>query len=490
MKEQNVQILQHIFNMTMTKMIKIDTIENWLNAVSYSHSNSNHTRTQYTHHIQRFLKYIGKTADQILKEYEILDDKQFKHRYTPLIVSLIGEMRKANYSPSTQQNVIATIKSFFKYNSLPLGYIPSTREYARFHNRPITKEEIKLIIKEAQPREKAYYSLMVQSGLRPQTISNLKIGDLENLLEENTLIPCLITIRQEITKGKYSEYFTFTAEESIQYIKEYLKRQRKQPLTPEEYLFTMQNGKTPVKPDVINHTFARTIKKLRKENIIDFKTDTETVNNKIRTNNKIKLYNLRKYFRNNNHADWDYKNFWMGHISKLGVDKHYIDTSTTPENIKKHKQIYKEKAMPYLKIETTTPDEIIQTATKLETENKEFKEQLAKMQKELQNMQLQIELNAQGEWQRRINEMTKPPEEVRKNRLLTPEAYKIIRIEAPKSNKPYTQRLLELNLKQYKETLENIKKLNIENKEQNIKYMERMIKYNKTILQQYSKTKK
>jgi len=366
--------------MTTIKMIKIDTIENWLNAVSYSHSNSNHTRTQYTHHIQRFLKYIGKSPDQILKEYEILDDKQFKRRYTPLIISLIGEMRKANYSPSTQQNVTATIKSFFKYNSLPLGYIPSTREYARFHNRPITKEEIKLIVKEAQPREKAYYSLMVQSGLRPQTISNLKIGDLENLLQENTPIPCLITIRQEITKGKYSEYFTFTAEESIQHIKEYLKRQRKQPLTLEEHLFTMQNGKTPVKPDVINHTFARTIKKLRKENIIDFKTDIETVNNKIRTNNKIKLYNLRKYFRNNNHADWDYKNFWMGHISKLGVDKHYIDTSTTPENIEKHRQIYKEKAMPYLKIETTTPDEIVQTATKLENENKELKNRLEKIE--------------------------------------------------------------------------------------------------------------
>lgn len=389
MKEQNVQILQHIFNITTIKMTKTDTIENWLNAVSYSHSNSNHTRTQYTHHIQRFLKYIGKTADQILKEYEILDDKQFKHRYTPSIISLIGEMGKANYSPSTQQNVIATIKSFFKYNSLPLGYIPSTRKYARFHNRPITKEEIKLIIKEAQPREKAYYSLMVQSGLRPQTISNLKIGDLENLLEKNTPIPCLITIRQEITKGKYSEYFTFTAEENIQYIKEYLKRQRKQPLTSEEYLFTMQNGKTPVKPDVINHTFARTIKKLRKENIIDFKTDTGTVNNKIRTNNKIKLYNLRKYFRNNNHADWDYKNFWMGHISKLGVDKHYIDTSTTPENIEKHRQIYKEKTMSYLKIETTTPDEFIPTITDLqnkitkqENENKQLKHTITRMDKQ------------------------------------------------------------------------------------------------------------
>jgi hypothetical protein len=234
---------------------------------------------------------------------------------------------------------------------------------------------------------------MTQSGLRPQTISNLKIEDLEKLLNENTPIPCLITIRQEITKGKYSEYFTFTGEESIQYIKNYLKRQRKQPLAPEEYLFTMENGKTPVNPDVINHTFSRTIKTLRKENTIDFKTDSETVNNKIRTNNKIKLYNLRKYFRNNNHADWDYKNFWMGHISKLGVDKHYIDTSTTPENIEKHRQIYKEKAMQHLKIETATPDETIQTITELqnkltkqENENKDLKDQIGTIQQNIKKL--------------------------------------------------------------------------------------------------------
>lgn len=366
----------YILNMIVIKMTNSDTIENWLNTVAYSHSNSDNTRTGYIHHIKGFLNHIKKTADQILEEYKTLDDKQFKQKYTPLITSLIGEMRKANYSSSTQHNVIASIKSFFKYNSLPLGYIPLTKGYIRFHNRPITKEEIKQIIKQSKPRERAYYSLMTQSGLRPQTISNLKIGDLENLLEPNTPIPCLIIIRQEITKGKYSEYFTFTAEESIKHIKEYFKRQRKQPLTPEEYLFTMQNGKTPVKPDVINHIFARTIKNLKKENILDFKTDSEIVNNKTRTYNKIKLYNLRRYFRNNNHADWDYKNFWLGHISKLGADKHYIDTSTTPENIEKHRQIYKEKTMPYLTIETISPDEIIQTARKIETENQELKKQM------------------------------------------------------------------------------------------------------------------
>ncbi len=56
---------------------------------------------------------------------------------------------------------------------------------------------------------------MTQSGLRPQTISKLKISNIEYLLEENTPIPCLIRIYEENTKGEYAEYFTFAGEESI-----------------------------------------------------------------------------------------------------------------------------------------------------------------------------------------------------------------------------------------------------------------------------------
>ena len=410
-------------------MTETDAIENWLNTVAYSHSDSKQTRIIYKLNIQKFLNHAKTTIEQILKEYnDSKTEKEFKQKWTSIIMSLIGKMRENNYSPSTQHNVIATIKSFYKYNSLPLSYIPTGKRYLRFHNRPITREEIQLIIKEAKPREKAYYALMTQSGLRPQTISKLKIGDFENLLDENTPIPCLIMIRQEITKGKYSEYFTFTGQESIQYIKEYLKRQRKQPLTPEEYLFTMENGETPVNPDVINHTFTRTIKTLRTENTIDFKTDSETVNNKTRTSNKLKLYNLRKYFRNNNHADWDYKNFWMSHMNKLGVDKHYMDTSTTPENIEKHRQIYKEKAMPHLKIETTTPDETIQTITTLKNENQELK-------KELETIKIQInmieKIYTQTMTKIDIQLKSLSLKDKKKFLTLTPKAYKQLKKQHP-----------------------------------------------------------
>jgi len=368
-------------------MKEIDPIENWLNTVAFNHSNSLQTRTIYKAYFRKFLDHAQTTAESILQDYNAsTSEKEFKQKYTPIIMSLIGEMSKQNLSQSTKQCVMATIKSFFKYNSLPLGYIPTGKQLIEFHNRDIEKEEIEKIIEEAQPREKAYYALMVQSGLRPQTISELAIGDLEGLLDENTPIPCLIKVPQDKTKGQYSEYFTFTSKESIVYIKEYLKRERNQPLTLEDYLFTMKHGKSPVRPDVINHTFKRTVEKLKTQNILNFKTIKKDMPNEKRksvSRNELRLYNLRKYFRNNAHVGWDYVNFWMGHIAKLGSDKHYFSQT----NIEQHRQRYKEKAMPHLSIETTTPDEIAPIITDLQNrltqrdnENKELKERLTKIE--------------------------------------------------------------------------------------------------------------
>ena len=349
--------------------------------MGYSHSNSENTKISYRYNFKNFLNFAGTTANQILEEYENLDDKKFKRKYTSIIMSYLGKLQKEQFAPSTIQIAVNTVKSFFKYNSLPLNFIPSGRQFTMFHNRDIIKEEIEAIIKDAQPREKAYYALMTQSGLRPNEISNLKIENLENLLENDTPIPCLIKIQQEITKGKYQEYFTFTGQESINYIKEYLKREREQPLTPEEYLFTMTDGKTKTKPDLISHIFRRTVKKLQKENVLKFKN----IQGEKANRNELRLYNLRKYFRNHaGKAGTDFVNFWMGH--SLGIDAHYFSQTDIPQ----HRKQYQDLAMKNLRIETKTPDQNESTIAELQTriterekQNQELKDQLESQQKQI-----------------------------------------------------------------------------------------------------------
>lgn len=459
----------------VSDLIKIDLnpiIENWLSQIAYSHSNSENTRTAYIHNLQKFLDNIGKTPDQILSEYDNLDEKQFKRFYSTQLISYLVKLQKEGYSPATQQIAVNAIKSFFKYNNLPLNYIATGRKFVTYHNRDIRKEEIEEIIKIAEPREKAFYVLMAQSGLRPNEICNLKIENLEKLLDENTPIPCLIKINQDQTKGEYSEYFTFTGKESIYYLKEYLKR-RKQPLNPDEHLFTKEDNKTAIDTDLMSHMFRRTVTKLKDQKILDFKNKAGDKTNR----NELRLYNLRKYFRNHAGEAGTFINFWMGH--SLGVDDHYFSKDISEENIEKHRKIYAEQAMPTLRLESKTPNQNENTITKLEQENKELKNRLLKIENTLfpkpqdqpdrvyltdeeeENLE---QIRAQGKWEEEHPEEVKKEEERQRKSYLEYVKYREqhpeIELQEEKQYRQYVEGELAVLQNKIKEIFDLIKQKN------------------------------
>ena len=56
----------------------LDLVETWLNTVAYSHSGSEGTKNDYRFAFQYFSKFIEKTPQQILTEYEGSTDREFK----------------------------------------------------------------------------------------------------------------------------------------------------------------------------------------------------------------------------------------------------------------------------------------------------------------------------------------------------------------------------------------------------------------------------
>jgi integrase len=354
-------------------------VERWLRAVAFSHSNSHNTRLGYLNYIERFFEFAQTNPEQIQADYDNMDEKKFKQKYTPLIIDFGAKVNYEKFSPSSVSKSINTPKSFFKYHSLPLNFIPSPKEYAIFHNRDIIKEEVEEIIKVAEPRERAFYVLMVQSGLRPNEICSLRIESLENLLDENPPVPNLIRIPQEDAKGKYSEYFTFCGKESIYYLKEYIKRRSN--LTPEAYLFTKEDNETQIDTDLVSHVFRRTVVKLKKQNVLDFKNKKSAKANR----NEIRLYNLRKYFRNHANAGADYVNFWMGH--SLGVDDHYFSKT----DVEQHRTKYKQFALPSLRIDARTPNQTDQTITELQDKLEMQRKELQEKKAEIENLKANLE---------------------------------------------------------------------------------------------------
>jgi len=346
--------------------MQLDIIKTWLNNVALSHSNSNRTREAYKNNLQLFCNFIGKTPEQIMTEYDGSTDREFKREYARYIQAFMSAEFERGMAQNTINTRLAAVKSFFKYNDLPLGYIPAPRMRVTYHNRDITHEEVKLILNASRPRERAFYAILAQSGLRPFTICSLKFKHIKEDLIANR-VPCKIDVPQEIAKGKYRGYFTFITHEAVEYLKAYLNTRRR--ITDDDFLFVKQGSKQQANPKSISALFSRTLQKLEEKGLIE-------VEQKKRDKPRdVRLYSLRKFFRKHaNQAGFEFVQFWMGHIVKTGQEEHY-----RPTDVEHHRKLYAENAMPFLRLETATPTETEKTIA-------ELREQLTKRDQEIDAM--------------------------------------------------------------------------------------------------------
>jgi len=358
-------------------MQKFDVVQAWIDNVAYSHSKCENTNYQYRHAFQIFCDFIEKTPQQILEEYEGMTDREFRRKYANYVRALISHLNQ-KYAIGTVKLIVSIIRSFFKYNDLPLGHIPTARRKVTYHNRDITKEEIVNILKISHPRDRAFFCMMAQTGLRPDTLCSLRLKHIQPEFDKG-IIPCKVDVPQEITKGEYRSYFTFMGEESVKHLKDYLKT--RPDVGPEDYLFTLHGKDTEMNRRSVSHIFSRAIVKLKRKGLMDFEQGEKGKPGELR------LYNLRKFFRKYAHqAGFEIVQFWMGHIVKEGEEEHY-----RPKDVEFHRQLYAEKAMPFLRLETATPTETDKIIQRQAEEIEDLKGQLAKMDEEHKRLDEKIE---------------------------------------------------------------------------------------------------
>ena len=163
-------------------MSQSNIVETWLSQVAYSHSQSKRTEHDYRNIMANYCKFHNTTPEKILSDYETTDEKTFKHKHTQQLQNWMTSLINRKLAILTIKTRAAVIQSFYKYNQLPLGFIPKARKMITYHNRDIEAKEIAQIIAHSQLREKAFFAIMAQSGLRPYTLSKLKIKSIKNRL--------------------------------------------------------------------------------------------------------------------------------------------------------------------------------------------------------------------------------------------------------------------------------------------------------------------
>jgi integrase len=364
-----------------SKMEKFNVVQAWIDNVAYSHSKSENTGVEYQRLLRNFCDFIGKTPQQILDDYEDMRDRDYRRKYAQYVRALVSKMQNEGYAPNSIKNQVSVVQSFFKYNDLPLGHVPIGRKKIVYHNRDITKEEIQTILEVSRPRDKAFFCMMAQSGLRPDTLCSLRIKHIEPEFSKG-IIPCKIEVPEELAKGEFGAYFTFMGEESVKYLKAYLATRPN--IGPEDYLFASHGTDKRTNPKSVSSLFMRSIEKLKAKGIMEFEQKQK---NKPRT---VRLYNLRKYFRKEaGKAGIEYVNFWMGHKTDYQAshipssDVHYFSR----EDVEFQRQLYAEKAMPHLRLETRTPDEREVEIVELRKQLEERDKKMETLEEKLKNME-------------------------------------------------------------------------------------------------------
>lgn len=353
-------------------MAKYSIIDTWVETVSIS--DSPRTKENYKYQMQQFCNFIERTPEEIVQDYRnrktMIERDNFKAEYGQMIRAWFTHLQRKGYARNTLEVSVGVVSSFFKHNDLPLVNTPKIRAYTEFHNRDIERWEIQKILEVSNPRNKAAYALMAQSGLRPHTLIQLQIEDFEDILSEKPTIPQKIEVPQSKSKGEFKPYFTFCGPEAVKYIKSYLNTRTE--LNPKSYLFTkFGHEDEPLSRSVLSVTFKKTVEQLKAKGILDFEIRKGKPS-------EIHLYNLRKFFRKYaGNAGLDFVHYWLGHVLK-NQDEHYFS-----QNVEHHRKRYKEKAMPHLRIIEPTP-------TESEKRIKEQQKRIEKQQKQIDELRTKI----------------------------------------------------------------------------------------------------
>ena len=344
-------------------------IEDWLSA----RAEAKGTRINYLRYIKKFSDFCqrgGKDLYGIVEEYRAARrggyeaELDFTESWQDTTRAYSTYIKRGRYAPLTQKNILAIAKSFLSYYKLPVPVDLPRRAYVIYHNRDLTRENLRKILSKASQRDRTIWLLMAESGLRVFTAIHLKYWQIKEDFEKG-LVPMRILTPAESLKDHVGDRWSFIGEDGVKALREYLAP--RMPLNDQDFVFT---SKKPERMKGEQFTVA-SLSGIWRKVVRSLKLEKGSRYGRA---NHFRMHGLRKYFRNSMRSDPSYREFWMGH--SLGVDEHYI--SRDPEY---HRKEYK-KGYEQLRIYESTPRIITEITEQLKQKDMEM-QQLRKEMGEL-----------------------------------------------------------------------------------------------------------
>ena len=259
-------------------------------------------------------------------------------------------LKKSGMTPFSVNRGMAVVMSFLHYYDIPVKTVRIKHPLVQFHNRDITKEEIKQILDHSDVRDRAIFLILYESGIRPATLIKLRWKQIkQDYLAKR--IPMKIDLPSEMLKCGVSSRFCFIGGEGFQALDTYL-RTRHLPLQDDDFVFVTEKPYgNPLGTHAVSQAFNVLVKKLNL---------AEKRGNKVK---ELHLYCLRKAFNKFMAvgSDYRYVEYWEGHTD---TSSHYI-----PSDPEHHRKIY---SQGYASLRLSEPQIPLELVDKLEEKDAEI----------------------------------------------------------------------------------------------------------------------
>jgi len=327
-------------------------VEDWLAA----RCESEKTVTGYRASLRVFSEFVGQRGRDLcgiveewrgVKRLSEDDRERFIDDWSDL-VRVFHTVIKQNHAPLTVKNFLVTIRSFFRFWKIPIDVELPRRACVVYHNRDLTRDNIKQILTFATTRDRVVWLVMAESGMRANSAVNLKFWQIREDFEAER-VPMRVLLPSSSLKDHVGDRWTFIGEDGFRELKEYLKP--RMPLKDGDFVFASEK-KGKVKGQQfsvasLSVKFNRVVQKLGLDRSNGHKPKG------------LRMHGLRKYFRNNMKAEESLRQFWMGH--SLGVDAHYIT-----REVEKHREEYA-RGYVHLKVFESSVDSLVEFRDQLKS---------------------------------------------------------------------------------------------------------------------------
>lgn len=306
----------------------------------------------------REAKYSDKQADR----------ERFLDELKDIVSDYFVYLKKYGYTSFSINRAMATVMSFHHYFDIPLKPIRIRNPFVLYHNRDITKDEIRTILKNSGVRNRAVYLVLYETGMRPSTAVSLRWKHIkEDFLARK--VPMKIKLTSDIMKCGVSERFVFIGQDGYDALSLYIRR-RGLPSNDEEFVFVTEKPfGNAIGLNSISQAFNVIVKRLK----LAEPRGQLTKDGRKNKPKELRLYTLRKAFSKFMAVNIDRTlvEYWLGHTSTA---THYVS-----EDVEFHRAQYA-KGYPSIQLELSqVPANITEELKKKDQEISKLKEDMEKL---------------------------------------------------------------------------------------------------------------